>query len=117
MNPTEILRIVDAIHRAKNIDPEVVFQAIEAALISAVKKHYGDESNVEMTISREDGTIAGTIVQDSGAAGCLATESEALTSAARYRRDGWWARPLRNLTLLCGFFLGVPPSLLKRLYG
>jgi rSAM/selenodomain-associated transferase 2 len=44
-------------------------------------------------------------------------ESEALTSAARYRRDGWWARPLRNLSLLCGFFLGVPPSLLKRLYG
>jgi rSAM/selenodomain-associated transferase 2 len=44
-------------------------------------------------------------------------ESEALTSADRYRRDGWWARPLRNLTLLCGYFLGVPPSLLKRFYG
>ena len=61
MNPTEILRIVDAIHRAKNIDPEIVFQAIEAALISAVRKHFGDETEVEVNISREDGTISGTM--------------------------------------------------------
>ncbi|MCH8044601.1 MAG: transcription termination factor NusA [Planctomycetes bacterium] len=61
MNPTEILRIVDAIHRAKNIDPEIVFQAIEAALISAVRKHFGDETEVEVSISREDGTISGTM--------------------------------------------------------
>ena len=32
MNATEVLRIVDAIHRDKNIDKEIVFQAIEAAL-------------------------------------------------------------------------------------
>jgi rSAM/selenodomain-associated transferase 2 len=44
-------------------------------------------------------------------------ESEALTSAARYRRDGWWARPLRNLALLGCYFLGVRPAILKRLYG
>lgn len=41
----------------------------------------------------------------------------AVTSAERYRRDGWWARPLRNLSLLCCYFLGAPPGLLKRLYG
>jgi hypothetical protein len=28
MNPSEILRIVDAIHREKNIDKEVLFQAM-----------------------------------------------------------------------------------------
>ena len=28
MNPSEVLRIVDAIHRDKNIDKEIVFQAI-----------------------------------------------------------------------------------------
>ena len=33
MKPEEILRIVDAIHRDKNIDKEIVFQAIEAAWI------------------------------------------------------------------------------------
>ena len=41
----------------------------------------------------------------------------ALTSAARYRRDGWLLRPARNLALLALYFLGVPPRLLARLYG
>ena len=44
-------------------------------------------------------------------------EAEAMTSAARYRRDGWWLRPLRNLALLGLYYLGAPPGLLKRLYG
>lgn len=43
-------------------------------------------------------------------------EAEVVTSAARYRRDGWWGRPLRNLSLLTAYFLGVPPRLLARLY-
>ena len=59
MNPTEVLRIVDAIHRDKNIDKEVVFQAIESALVSAARKHYGDEVEVDFNIDREDGTIRG----------------------------------------------------------
>lgn len=41
----------------------------------------------------------------------------AVTSAGRYRRDGWLARPLRNVSLLTLYFLGVPPALLARLYG
>ena len=36
MKPEEILRIVDAIHRDKNIDKEIVFEGIEAALVSAL---------------------------------------------------------------------------------
>lgn len=40
----------------------------------------------------------------------------ATTSAARYRRDGWWLRPLRNLALVALFSLGAPPRLLTRLY-
>ncbi len=39
------------------------------------------------------------------------------TSAARYRRDGWVLRPLRNLTLLGLYFLGLSPDWLRRLYG
>ncbi|MEZ6098249.1 MAG: transcription termination factor NusA [Pirellulaceae bacterium] len=57
MNPNEVLRIVDAIHRDKNIDPEIVFQAIEAALVSAAKKQYGDERQIQIVINRKDGTI------------------------------------------------------------
>jgi rSAM/selenodomain-associated transferase 2 len=41
----------------------------------------------------------------------------ATTSAQRYRKDGFWLRPLRNLTILCLYFLGVPPRRLARLYG
>ncbi len=41
----------------------------------------------------------------------------AITSAKRYRRDGWWLRPMRNLCVLVLYFLGVPSTLLQRLYG
>jgi transcription termination/antitermination protein NusA len=61
MNPTEVLRIVDAIHRDKNIDKEIVFEGIEAALVSAAKKHYGEEANIEVKIGREDGSITATL--------------------------------------------------------
>jgi rSAM/selenodomain-associated transferase 2 len=43
-------------------------------------------------------------------------ENDALPSAARYRRGGWWLIPARNLALLTMSFLGVPPSVLIRLY-
>ena len=46
MNPSEMLRIVDSVHRDKSIDKELVFQAIETALVTAVKKHYGELSDV-----------------------------------------------------------------------
>ena len=37
MNPQELLRIVDSLHREKNIDTELVLQAIEAALAAATE--------------------------------------------------------------------------------
>lgn len=46
--------------------------------------------------------------------GCL--PAVATTSAARYRRDGWLLRPLRNLALVALFSLGASPRLLTRLY-
>jgi rSAM/selenodomain-associated transferase 2 len=42
--------------------------------------------------------------------------AEALTSAARFRRDGYIRRSARNLSLLGLWFAGVPPRLLARLY-
>ncbi len=60
MNPSEVLRLVDAIHRDKNISKEIVFEAIEAALVSAAKKHYGEEQEIEVSIGRDSGEIAGT---------------------------------------------------------
>jgi len=43
--------------------------------------------------------------------------ADAVTSAARYRRDGYVARPLRNLGCLALYFLGLPPRVILRLYG
>ncbi len=43
-------------------------------------------------------------------------DAHAVTSAAKYRRDGYWGRSLRNLGLLCLYYLGIPPTLLARMY-
>jgi hypothetical protein len=40
----------------------------------------------------------------------------AVTSAARYERDGWVRRPLRNVLCLALYFAGVSPARIKRLY-
>ncbi len=60
MKPDEVLRIVDAIHRDKNIDQEFVFEAIEQAIVSALKKHYGEEDEIFVSIDRDTGQISGT---------------------------------------------------------
>lgn len=60
MNPNEILRIVDAIHRDKNIGKEIVFEGIEAALVSALKKHYGEEADIIVAIDRQSGNVSAT---------------------------------------------------------
>ena len=52
--------MIGTIHRDKNIDKEVVFQAIEAALVSAAKKQYGEEEEIVVQIDRGDGSISGT---------------------------------------------------------
>lgn len=57
MNASEVLRIVDAIHRDKNIEKEIVFEGIEDALVSAAKKHYGEEADITVSIDRESGAI------------------------------------------------------------
>jgi transcription termination/antitermination protein NusA len=60
MNPVDMLRIVDSLHREKSIEKEIVFQAIEAALITAAKKHYGELEDIVVTIDRETGELGGT---------------------------------------------------------
>lgn len=40
----------------------------------------------------------------------------AVTSATRWRRDGWWRRSARNLSCLALYGLGVSPSRIARLY-
>lgn len=41
----------------------------------------------------------------------------AITSAEKWRRQGWYWRSLRNLLCLTLYFAGLPPRLIARLYG
>ena len=46
----------------------------------------------------------------------VALPQRARTSAERYRRDGWIARPMRNLTCLAMYFLGLAPERIDAFY-
>ena len=56
MNPKEFLKAVENIVSEKNIDKEIVFEAMETALTTAFKKNYG-KSNSKVLINRETGSI------------------------------------------------------------
>jgi rSAM/selenodomain-associated transferase 2 len=43
--------------------------------------------------------------------------AQIMASARRYRRDGYFRRPIRNLLCLTLYFAGVPPARIARLYG
>ena len=61
MNPQDILRYVDSLHREKNIDTEIVFSAIEAALQTAAKRQYGEEADIVVKLDRENGRITAAL--------------------------------------------------------
>lgn len=51
----EMLLLVDALAREKNVDKDTVFAALELALASATKKRVDDEADVRVEIDRESG--------------------------------------------------------------
>ncbi len=57
------------------------------------------------------------LVRRLGRARLAAMPAQAITSAARWRREGWRRRSARNLCVLSLWFLGVPPRWLVRLYS
>lgn len=57
MNPQDILRYVDSLHREKNIDKELVFSAIESALQTAAKRQYGEEADIQVLLDRTNGKM------------------------------------------------------------
>ncbi len=59
----ELLRIVDAIHRDKKIDKEIVLRGIVSALTSAARKHYRLEESaaVEIIIDEKTGDISAVV--------------------------------------------------------
>ena len=61
MNPNEILRIVDSLHRDKNIDTEIVFKAIESGFASAARRQYGETTEIVVTVDRENGELSAVL--------------------------------------------------------
>jgi N utilization substance protein A len=53
----DLVRIVDSIHREKNIPKDVLFQGIESALATAAKKHYPHAEEIEVKIDPDTGKI------------------------------------------------------------
>jgi len=51
----EMLMLVDALAREKNVDPDIVFGALEMALASATKKRVKGDADVRVEIDRETG--------------------------------------------------------------
>ncbi|MDP2811275.1 MAG: transcription termination factor NusA [Rhodocyclaceae bacterium] len=51
----ELLLLVDALAREKNVDKDIVFTALELALAQATKKRIHDEADVRVEVDRETG--------------------------------------------------------------
>ncbi len=47
----ELIRIIENIARDKNIDKESIFQDLEAAMVSAARKHFGIQHNTEVEVA------------------------------------------------------------------
>jgi N utilization substance protein A len=55
MSNKEILLVVEAVSNEKDVKPEVIFGALEAALATATKKKHGIDIDVRVDIDRETG--------------------------------------------------------------
>ena len=53
----ELIQALDELSKERRIDKEVLFSAIETALISAYKKNYGKTANVRASIDRHTGVM------------------------------------------------------------
>ena len=57
MNGKEFKKALDNIVKEKNIDPEIVYDAMELALTSAYKKNFNSKTNVKVLFDRITGEI------------------------------------------------------------
>ena len=56
-NRIELLQIADAVAREKNIDKEIVLEALEEAIQKAARSRYGAENEIKAHIDRKNGDI------------------------------------------------------------
>lgn len=58
MRKDDVLRMIDAIHRERGVEREILFVALEEALSMAVRKKVGVEDGWAVQINRRDGAIS-----------------------------------------------------------
>lgn len=58
MNPEDLLRMIDVIHRDKDIPKEVIFRALEEALAAGVRKRLGVGEDLVVRIDRKSGEVS-----------------------------------------------------------
>ena len=51
----EMLMVIETVSNEKGVEIEIIFEAMEAALVSATKKRYGEDVEVRTSIDRETG--------------------------------------------------------------
>jgi N utilization substance protein A len=56
----DLVRIVDSIHRDKNISKEILFEGIQSALTTAARKHYPEAAEIDVRIDPDSGAIDAT---------------------------------------------------------
>jgi len=56
----DLVRIVDSIHRDKNISKDILFEGIQSALTTAARKHYPEATDIEVRIDPDSGAIDAT---------------------------------------------------------
>ncbi len=54
-NKLELLQIVESVARDKNIDKELIFQAMEEAMARGARQRFGHENDIRVTIDRKTG--------------------------------------------------------------
>ncbi len=57
MDPADIIRFADVVHRDRGIDKEVVFSAIEEGLMTAARRRFGEDAVIELRLDRKHGGI------------------------------------------------------------
>ena len=53
----DFVMALDELQREKGIDKEVVYEALEASLVSACRKNFGTSQNIKVDLKRNDGTV------------------------------------------------------------
>ena len=53
----DMIDALDQIAKEKGIDKELIFETIEASLVSACRKHYGANQNIKVVMNRDTGEV------------------------------------------------------------